>query len=174
MGKRQRWLHSVALSGRIGCIQPSPFGVLIRLPSRRCLMTRTNAFWQGCAAFDQSSLPICQCAFDQLERKLVELSLTNDRSGYVSVRLTNSRRTDPALGRQQVRLPARLCPAIARAWPQSVTDERGVIGSSTRGSASLSRDVAVQLCSDRASNSPNLQPLYRREPLNADQYQRAS
>src|ERR1035437_4069486 len=67
----------------------------------------------------------------------VVVRLTNDRSGYVSVRLTNSRRIDPTFGRQQVGLPARLCPAIARTWPPSVTDERGVIGSSTRGSASF-------------------------------------
>ena len=54
---------AIDAAGRV--IQVSGAGGNTILKTGRRLMTRANALGQSCAAFDQSSVPICRCAFDQ-------------------------------------------------------------------------------------------------------------
>lgn len=71
----------------------------------RSHLVRINAPWQCSVSFDESGL------------RLDEMRLTNDRSGLVIVRLITSRRSDRTCGRNEIGLPARLCPAIEMTRP---------------------------------------------------------
>jgi hypothetical protein len=135
--ERRNWLYSAFLVRCFDTPSSAPVPNTI-FRTGQCLMIRANAHLQGCVAFDKSPLSICQCAFDQLEHCLVEMRLTNDRSGCLSVRLTNSRLSTPRFRRLQIGFAAKVYPSIARSWPANTTDQSVRIAHSGLSSGSLS------------------------------------